>query len=65
MSSIPNAVTQVLRSREAAAAQQVQMALLRKRLDTQQQTGEAINQLIEQAVEIQRQLSENRLDIRV
>lgn len=48
-----------------ATLQQINTALIRKSLDVQEQNGEAINALLEQTVEIQRQLANGYLDIRV
>ncbi|MEM9588041.1 MAG: YjfB family protein [Planctomycetota bacterium] len=65
MSAIPPAVQQVLTARNEATHQQIDTAVLKKTLDNQQQTGDAINQLLEQAVTVQKQLSQGRLDVRV
>jgi len=48
-----------------ATLQQINTALMRKSLDVQKQTGESINTMLQQAVEIQRQLASGHLDIRV
>lgn len=65
MTSIPSSVRQVLQARGDAARQQVDFALLRKHLDAQQQTGDAVNALLEQAVIIQRQLADGHIDVKV
>jgi len=63
MSSIPAPVRQVLQAQNDATRQQINTALLRKSLDNQKQTGDAINALLEQAVEVQRQISDGHLDV--
>ena len=65
MSSIPGPIQQVLQARQDAGRQQIDTALLRKGLDTQKQTGDAINALLEQAVEVQRQLADGHIDVKV
>ena len=65
MSSIPAPVQQVLQARNDATRQQVNTAVLRKALDHQKQTGDAINDLLEQAVEVQRQISDGHIDVKV
>ncbi|MDG2223669.1 MAG: putative motility protein [Rubripirellula sp.] len=65
MSSIPSVVQQTLNAQQQATQQKIDMAVIRKGMDVQKQTGQAINELLEQAVTVQRQLSEGRLDVRV
>jgi hypothetical protein len=65
MSSIPAPVRQVLQARNDATRQQINTALMRKSMDVQQQTGEAINALIEQAVQVQRQIADGHIDVKV
>ena len=65
MSSISGPVRQVLQAREEAVKQQVDTALLRKNLDVRKQTGDAVNALLQQAVEVQRQLADGHLDVKV
>jgi len=65
MTSIPSSVRQVLQARGEATRQQVDVALLRKQLDAQKQTGDAVNALLEQAVIIQRQLADGHIDVKV
>jgi hypothetical protein len=65
MSSIPGPVQQVLQARSESTQQQINTALLRKSLDTQKQTGDAINQLLEQAVNVQRQIADGHIDVKV
>lgn len=65
MSSIPSAVQQALNVQQQATQQKIDVALMKKSLDVQEQTGQAINDLLQQAVTVQRQLSEGRLDVRV
>lgn len=45
--------------------QQINTALMRKSLDIQEQTGQATNHLLQQAIEIQRQISKGYLDVKV
>ena len=63
MSSIPAPVRQVLQAQNDATRQQINTAVLRKSLDNQKQTGDAINALLEQAVEVQRQVADGHLDV--
>ena len=65
MSSISPAVTAVINARREAARQQVDIALLAKSLDVQKQVGDATNQLLQQAAEIQKQLANGHLDVKV
>lgn len=65
MTSIPAPVQQVLQARADANAQQVNTAVLKKSLDTQKQTGDAINELLSQAVDVQKQLASGHIDVRV
>ena len=65
MSSIPAPVSQALQARNDAIQQQINTALLPKNLDAQKQSGDAINALLAQAVEIQRQLADGHLDVQV
>ncbi len=65
MSSIPAPVRQVLQARSDATRQQIDTALLRKNLDAQKHAGDAINALLEQAVNVQQQLADGHLDVRV
>ncbi|TWU36593.1 hypothetical protein Q31b_48740 [Novipirellula aureliae] len=65
MSSIHPAVANVLNSRNDANQQQVQMTLLAKQLDTQKQAGDAIHSMLEQAKQVQTQLADGHLDVKV
>jgi hypothetical protein len=65
MSSIPAPVQQALQARNDATQQQVATAVVRKSLDVQKQTGDAINALLEQAVNVQRQIADGHLDVKV
>ena len=65
MSSIPPAVRQAIAAKNDAVQQQVNTAIARKGLDAQQQAGDAINQLLEQAVRVQKQLAAGRIDVKV
>lgn len=65
MSSIPPAVRQAVAANNEALQQQVNTAIARKALDAQQQTGDAVNQLLEQATQLQKQLAAGRIDVKV
>ncbi|SMP49930.1 hypothetical protein SAMN06265222_1039 [Neorhodopirellula lusitana] len=65
MSSISPAVQNVLQARQDAAQIQIDTALMGKQLDVQQQTGDAINQLISEVVDVQKQLANGHIDVRV
>ncbi|MFK8112908.1 MAG: YjfB family protein [Rubripirellula sp.] len=65
MSSIPAPVRQVLQARSDATQQQINTAIVKKGLDTQKQTGDAINELLSQAVDVQRQLAKGHIDVKV
>ena len=65
MSSIPAPVQQALQARSDATRQQLNTAVLRKSLDHKKQTGDAINALLEQAVEVQRQIADGHIDVKV
>ncbi len=64
MSSIPGPVQHVLQARQEATAKKTDVALLRKQLDVQQQTGDAINELLQQSVNIQKQIASGHLDVK-
>ncbi len=65
MSAIPEPVRQVLAAQNQATNLKIDTALMRKSLDTQQQTGDAINQLLEQAANLQKQFSSGHIDVKV
>ncbi|EMI18879.1 hypothetical protein RMSM_04199 [Rhodopirellula maiorica SM1] len=65
MSSIHPAVASVLNARNDATQQQVQMAVIAKGLDAQEQSGDAINALLEQAKQVQTQIANGHIDVRV
>ena len=64
MSGIDPAVSQVVLAREHAQRQQIDMAMLAKGLDSQKQIGDSMNALIEQVVDIQKQISAGYLDVK-
>lgn len=64
MSSIHPAVQQTLAAKQNATDQQVQISLLKKQLDTQKASGEAIVDLLAENVDIQKQISAGHLDVR-
>jgi hypothetical protein len=65
MSSIPAPVRQVLAAQDQATNLKIDTAVLRKSLDSQQQTGDAINQLLQQAANLQKQLASGHIDVKV
>lgn len=65
MSAIPSPVQQVLQARQDATRSKIDMALLGKQLDVQQQTGDAINHMLREIVDVQKQLANGHIDIRV
>lgn len=58
-------VAAVLQARQAATTNEVNVAVARKQLDVQAQTGDAINQLLEQTALAAKQVSKGHLDVRV
>jgi hypothetical protein len=64
MSSIQASAGNSSQLAQIVTMQQINISLMRKSLDVQKQTGDAINSLLEQAVEIQRQLANGHLDIK-
>ncbi|MEM6687861.1 MAG: putative motility protein, partial [Planctomycetota bacterium] len=44
--------------------QKVDIAVAKEQLDAQKQTGDAINQMLEAAVDVSRQISQGRLDVK-
>ena len=64
MSSIQATGSPTSQAATIQTLQQINTALLRKSLDVQEQTGEAINHLLQQAVEVQKQISKGYLDVR-
>ena len=65
MSSISPAVQNVLQARQDATQIKIDTALLGKQLDVQQQTGDAINRLISDVVDVQKQIANGHIDVRV
>ncbi len=65
MSSVSPAVGQLLRAQNEAVRQQIDTVLLKKNLDAQKQAGDATNALLQQAVEVQKQLAAGHLDVSV
>ncbi|MFG0290714.1 MAG: hypothetical protein ACF8CQ_21240 [Rhodopirellula sp. JB044] len=65
MSAIPAPVQQVLQARQDATQTKIDTALLGKQLDAQQATGDAINQMIQEVVDVQKQISNGHIDVRV
>ncbi|WP_044300849.1 hypothetical protein [Rhodopirellula sallentina] len=65
MSAIPAPVQQVLQARQDATQTKIDTALLGKQLDVQEATGDAINQMVREVVDVQKQLSNGHIDVRV
>ncbi|TWU54595.1 hypothetical protein Poly51_33140 [Rubripirellula tenax] len=65
MSSIPAPVRQLLQARDQATAQKIDMAVTKKALDTQKATGDAIISMLEQTVNVQKQIAKGHLDVKV
>jgi len=65
MSSIQATGSPTSQAATIQTLQQINTALMRKSLDVQEQTGEAINHLLQQAIEVQKQISKGYLDVRV
>ena len=63
MSSIPPAVSQLIRANNDAVRQKIDIELIAKSLDAQKQSGDATNALLEQAVDIQKQLAAGHIDV--
>jgi len=65
MTSISSAANQVRAAQNENLRQQIDTALVRKNLDAQRLLGDSVNQMLQQAVDLQRQLAAGRIDIRV
>ncbi|MEM9365046.1 MAG: hypothetical protein AAGD07_03550 [Planctomycetota bacterium] len=65
MSPISPPVKAVLEARQDATRTKIDIALLGQNLDNQQETGDLINQMVQQAGELQKQLSSGHIDVRV
>ena len=65
MSAITGPVADQLIAQRANIAQKIDVAIVRKQLDVQQQTGQTINQLIEQTAVATKQIREGYLDVKV
>ena len=66
ISPVPTPV-QLLHSQaqQQATRQSIDIALVKKSLDTQRNAGEAVNLLLEQAADLQRQFAGRHLDVKV
>ena len=64
MSSIPPAVSAALNVQQQSTAAKISFAVAAKQLDAQQQAGDTINQILESAVDVSRQIAEGHLDVR-
>lgn len=65
MSSIPPAVSAALNAQQQSTAAKINIAVLGKQLDVQQQAGDAINQILEATVQASRQIADGHLDVKV
>ncbi len=65
MSNIPPAVSQLLQARTDATRQEIDIALIAKNLDAQKQAGDAVNALLQQAANMQQQLNDGHIDVRL
>ena len=65
MSSIPAPVQQVLQARSHSLDLKIDTAVAKKTIDAQQQAGDAVNALLEQAVQVQTQIANGYLDVKV
>ncbi|EMI57845.1 hypothetical protein RSSM_00713 [Rhodopirellula sallentina SM41] len=55
----------MLQARQDATQTKIDTALLGKQLDVQEATGDAINQMVREVVDVQKQLSNGHIDVRV
>ncbi len=60
-----SAISDVLTAQSNASRQKVDFAVARKQLDAQRSQGDAAIALLEQAVNVQKQLAAGHLDVRV
>lgn len=65
MTPISSASSQIRAAQNENMRQQIDTAVTRKQLDHQQLVGDAMNQLLEQSVDWQRQLAAGRIDVRI
>ena len=65
MSRITAPVQQVLQARSHSFDLKIDTAVARQAIDAQQQAGDAVNALLEQAVQAQAQIADGRLDVKV
>lgn len=64
MSSIPPAVSAALTVQQQSTAAKINVAVMAKQLDAQQQAGDAINQILESTVEASKQIAQGHLDVK-
>jgi len=62
--SSDQAINNLIDAQANATQQKIAFAVAAKQLDAQRSTGEAVVKLIEQAVNVQKQLASGRLDVR-
>lgn len=65
MTTLSPAVTKTLEAQKDAMASKINVALLGQQLDAQQEIGDAINQMVKQVVDVQKQLANGHIDVRV
>lgn len=65
MSSISPAVQSALQGRQDATQAQVDSALLGQQINSLEQTGQAIDKMIVELVDVQKQLANGHIDVRV
>jgi hypothetical protein len=65
MSSISPNVQSVLQGRKDATQAQVDNALLGQQISALEQTGQAIDKMIVELVDVQKQLANGHIDVRV
>lgn len=65
MSSVSSAVQQVLHAQQNSQNQALQLAIVKKGLDAQRQTGDAMNEMIAQLAKAQKQISQGYLNVKV
>lgn len=58
-----SAISDVLAAKADATQQKVAFAVARKQLDAQKVQGDAVNQMLEQVVNVQKQIAAGHLDV--
>ncbi|MEM6365155.1 MAG: hypothetical protein AAF539_00845 [Planctomycetota bacterium] len=65
MSHISSAIRPVLQAQQDATRTKIDIALLGQSLDSQREIGDAVNQLIQDVADLQKQLRGGHIDVRV